>query len=143
MTSNPFEYAQVLASEGRDLNPMLQDVGLIIHPPLLYLGYVGYAAILAFALAALLGKQPMSDWYVVARSAAFFAWGTLTLGILVGSWWAYNELGWAAGGFGTLWRTLLYSLGLLVLLCCTAVLSQHVTEAQFGAPMHWRLLRSA
>ncbi len=99
MTSNPFEYAQVLASEGRDLNPMLQDVGLIIHPPLLYLGYVGYAAILAFALAALLGKQPMNDWYVVARSAAFFAWGTLTLGILVGSWWAYNELGWGGWWF--------------------------------------------
>ncbi|WP_045369189.1 heme lyase CcmF/NrfE family subunit [Vibrio campbellii] len=99
MTSNPFEYAQVMVSEGRDLNPMLQDVGLIIHPPLLYLGYVGYSAILAFALAALLSKQPMSDWYTFARGAAFFAWGTLTLGILVGSWWAYNELGWGGWWF--------------------------------------------
>ncbi|WP_104036100.1 heme lyase CcmF/NrfE family subunit [Vibrio jasicida] len=98
-TSNPFEYAQVLATEGRDLNPMLQDIGLIIHPPLLYLGYVGYAAILAFALAALLGKCPLSEWYGIARRAAFFAWGTLTVGILVGSWWAYNELGWGGWWF--------------------------------------------
>ncbi len=76
---------------------MLQDIGLIIHPPLLYLGYVGYAAILAFALAALLAKRPINEWYGVARSAAFFAWGTLTIGILIGSWWAYNELGWGGG----------------------------------------------
>lgn len=98
-TSNPFEYAQTLALEGRDLNPMLQDIGLIIHPPLLYLGYVGYAAILAFALAALLAKRSINEWYGVARSAAFFAWGTLTIGILIGAWWAYNELGWGGWWF--------------------------------------------
>ncbi len=98
-TSNPFEYAQALASEGRDLNPMLQDVGLILHPPLLYLGYVGYSAILAFALAALLNKQPLNEWFEVARGATTFAWSMLTIGILVGSWWAYNELGWGGWWF--------------------------------------------
>ncbi|MDF2154300.1 heme lyase NrfEFG subunit NrfE [Vibrio sp. CAU 1672] len=98
-TSNPFAYAQVLVNEGRDLNPMLQDVGLIVHPPLLYLGYVGYAAVLAFALAALLGKHPLHQWYDAARYAVFFAWATLTIGILVGSWWAYNELGWGGWWF--------------------------------------------
>ncbi|MCF7482295.1 heme lyase NrfEFG subunit NrfE [Vibrio sp. J1-1] len=98
-TSNPFEYASALALEGRDLNPMLQDVGLIIHPPLLYLGYVGYSAILAFALAALLSKRPLNEWYKVARGAVFFAWGALTVGILLGSWWAYNELGWGGWWF--------------------------------------------
>ncbi|WP_188052921.1 heme lyase CcmF/NrfE family subunit [Vibrio harveyi] len=99
LTSNPFEYAQELATQGRDLNPMLQDVGLIIHPPLLYLGYVGYAAILAFALAALLGPRPIHEWYNAARGPVLFAWGTLTLGIIVGSWWAYNELGWGGWWF--------------------------------------------
>ncbi|MDV6253865.1 heme lyase NrfEFG subunit NrfE [Vibrio sp. EA2] len=98
-TSNPFEYAQVLATEGRDLNPMLQDVGLIIHPPLLYLGYVGYSAILAFALAGLMSKRPLNEWYKVAHGASFFAWGALTVGILLGSWWAYNELGWGGWWF--------------------------------------------
>ncbi len=98
-TSNPFEYAQILVSEGRDLNPMLQDVGLILHPPLLYLGYVGYSAILAFALAALLNKQPLNEWIEVARGATTFAWSMLTIGILVGSWWAYNELGWGGWWF--------------------------------------------
>ncbi|EGU6978220.1 heme lyase CcmF/NrfE family subunit [Vibrio parahaemolyticus] len=98
-TSNPFEFAKTLAVEGRDLNPMLQDIGLIIHPPLLYLGYVGYSAILAFALAALLSKRPVNEWYRCTRKAAYFAWGTLTVGILVGSWWAYNELGWGGWWF--------------------------------------------
>ncbi|MFN1647672.1 heme lyase CcmF/NrfE family subunit [Vibrio rotiferianus] len=98
-TSNPFEYAQSFALEGRDLNPMLQDVGLIIHPPLLYLGYVGYSAVLALALAALFGRQPHHEWYAFVRGIAYFAWGTLTAGILVGSWWAYNELGWGGWWF--------------------------------------------
>ncbi|EHZ2655015.1 heme lyase CcmF/NrfE family subunit [Vibrio vulnificus] len=99
LTSNPFEYAPSLASDGRDLNPMLQDVGLILHPPLLYLGYVGFASILALGVAALLQPSAIHHWFQAGRDWAMVAWGFLTLGIIVGSWWAYNELGWGGWWF--------------------------------------------
>ncbi len=99
ITSNPFSYAEVWLEQGRDLNPMLQDIGLIFHPPLLYLGYIGFSTVLAFALAALMQETFVDDWVKLAAPWAISAWAFLTLGILVGSWWAYNELGWGGWWF--------------------------------------------
>lgn len=99
ISSNPFTYSQVWLDQGRDLNPMLQDVGLIFHPPLLYLGYIGFSTVLAFALAALMQKRFVEGWVTLATPWATSAWAFLTLGILVGSWWAYNELGWGGWWF--------------------------------------------
>ncbi|MDC5803674.1 heme lyase CcmF/NrfE family subunit [Vibrio europaeus] len=99
IASNPFSYAEVWLEQGRDLNPMLQDIGLIFHPPLLYLGYIGFSTVLAFALAALMQEKFVDDWVKLATPWAISAWAFLTLGILVGSWWAYNELGWGGWWF--------------------------------------------
>ncbi|WGS62067.1 heme lyase CcmF/NrfE family subunit [Vibrio lentus] len=97
--SNPFEMNSILPLEGRDLNPMLQDVGLIFHPPLLYLGYVGFSVVLAFAVAALLVDPIEFDWVAHCRSWCLVAWIFLTGGIILGSWWAYYELGWGGWWF--------------------------------------------
>ncbi|MEZ9071408.1 heme lyase CcmF/NrfE family subunit [Vibrio splendidus] len=97
--SNPFEMNSTLPLEGRDLNPMLQDVGLIFHPPLLYLGYVGFSVVLAFAVAALLVDPIEFDWFAHCRSWCLVAWIFLTAGIILGSWWAYYELGWGGWWF--------------------------------------------
>ncbi|WP_286292919.1 heme lyase CcmF/NrfE family subunit [Vibrio apostichopi] len=99
LASNPFEMNSTLPFEGRDLNPMLQDVGLIFHPPLLYLGYVGFSVVLAFAVAALLVDPIEFDWVVHCRSWCLTAWIFLTAGIALGSWWAYYELGWGGWWF--------------------------------------------
>ena len=104
-TSNPFERLLPAAVEGRDLNPLLQDPGLIIHPPMLYLGYVGFSVPFAFAIAALLEGRIDARWLRWTRPWTNAAWGFLTLGIALGSWWAYYELGWVAGGSGTRLRT--------------------------------------
>ncbi|MEZ9894535.1 heme lyase CcmF/NrfE family subunit [Vibrio lentus] len=97
--SNPFEMNSILPLEGRDLNPMLQDIGLIFHPPLLYLGYVGFSVVLAFAVAALLVDPIEFDWVAHCRSWCLVAWIFLTAGIILGSWWAYYELGWGGWWF--------------------------------------------
>lgn len=97
--SNPFELNSTLPLEGRDLNPMLQDIGLIFHPPLLYLGYVGFSVVLAFAVAALLVDPIEFDWVAHCRSWCLVAWIFLTAGIILGSWWAYYELGWGGWWF--------------------------------------------
>ncbi|GMQ46429.1 heme lyase CcmF/NrfE family subunit [Vibrio sp. 10N] len=99
LASNPFELNTVMPLQGRDLNPMLQDIGLIIHPPLLYIGYVGFASVLAMALGALLTKHVDRDWIPKARLYTLVAWLFLTAGIAVGSWWAYYELGWGGWWF--------------------------------------------
>lgn len=97
--SNPFVIYANTPLEGRDLNPMLQDIGLIFHPPLLYLGYVGFAATFSFALAALMMKKVPSKWVGYARNWTLLAWLLLTAGISLGSWWAYYELGWGGWWF--------------------------------------------
>ncbi|MGR5094746.1 heme lyase CcmF/NrfE family subunit [Vibrio maritimus] len=97
--SNPFELNAAIPLQGRDLNPMLQDIGLIIHPPLLYIGYVGFASVLAMALGALLTNHVDLDWIPRARTYTLIAWLLLTAGIAVGSWWAYYELGWGGWWF--------------------------------------------
>lgn len=97
--SNPFELNSAFVTEGRDLNPMLQDVGLIFHPPLLYLGYVGFSVVLAFSVAALMVKPIEFKWVEHCRIWCLVAWCFLTAGIALGSWWAYYELGWGGWWF--------------------------------------------
>ena len=100
LTSNPFE--RLLPNtplDGNDLNPLLQDPGLIIHPPLLYMGYVGLSVPFAFAIAALMGGRLDASWARWSRPWTNVAWGFLSLGIMLGSWWAYYELGWGGWWF--------------------------------------------
>jgi cytochrome c-type biogenesis protein CcmF len=100
ITSNPFDsMLPFFPVDGRDLNPLLQDFGMIIHPPLLYMGYVGFSVAFAFAIAALIGGQLDSTWARWSRPWTIAAWSFLTLGIALGSWWAYYELGWGGWWF--------------------------------------------
>ena len=99
ITSNPFERLIPAAADGRDLNPLLQDAGMVIHPPMLYMGYVGFSVAYAFAIAALLGGQLDAAWARWTRPWTTAAWFFLTFGIGLGSWWAYNELGWGGWWF--------------------------------------------
>ncbi len=99
LTSNPFAREFPVALDGRDLNPLLQDPGLIIHPPLLYMGYVGFSVAFAFAIAALISGRLDAAWARWTRPWTTTAWLFLTLGITLGSWWAYHELGWGGWWF--------------------------------------------
>ncbi|MEN9417050.1 MAG: hypothetical protein RI988_670 [Pseudomonadota bacterium] len=99
LTSNPFERLLPAALDGRDLNPLLQDPGMIIHPPMLYMGYVGFSVAFAFAVAALIGGNLDAQWARWTRPWTTVAWLFLTLGIAIGSWWAYYELGWGGWWF--------------------------------------------
>ncbi len=99
LTSNPFDRLFPAAMDGRDLNPLLQDPGLVIHPPMLYMGYVGFSVAFAFALSALLGGKLDSTWARWSRPWTTVAWVFMTLGIALGSWWAYYELGWGGWWF--------------------------------------------
>ena len=99
-TSNPFTRTfPDFPVDGRELNPMLQDVGLIFHPPLLYMGYVGFSVAFAFAIASLMTGKLDSAWARWSRPWTMAAWVFLTLGIVLGSWWAYYELGWGGWWF--------------------------------------------
>ena len=98
-TSNPFLRLADAPADGRDLNPLLQDPGLVFHPPMLYMGYVGLAIPFAFAIAALLNGRLDAAWARWSRPWATAAWIFLTLGIALGSWWAYYELGWGGWWF--------------------------------------------
>ena len=99
LTSNPFERLIPAAADGRDLNPLLQDPGMIFHPPMLYMGYVGFSVAFAFAVAALIGGRLDATWARWTRPWTTVAWIFLTLGIALGSWWAYYELGWGGWWF--------------------------------------------
>jgi cytochrome c-type biogenesis protein CcmF len=99
LTSNPFARLLPAAADGRDLNPLLQDPGLVIHPPMLYLGYVGFSVPFAFAVAAMLSGRLDAAWARWSRPWTNVAWMFLTLGIALGSWWAYYELGWGGWWF--------------------------------------------
>ncbi|NEX17039.1 MAG: heme lyase NrfEFG subunit NrfE [Halochromatium sp.] len=99
LTSNPFERLFPVPPEGRDLNPLLQDFGLAIHPPMLYMGYVGFSVAFAFAIAALIGGKLDAAWARWSRPWTTVAWVFLTIGIALGSWWAYYELGWGGWWF--------------------------------------------
>ena len=98
-TSNPFDRLLPAAMEGRDLNPLLQDPGMIVHPPMLYMGYAGFVVPFAFAIAALLDGKVDARWLRWTRPWTNVAWAFLTIGIALGSWWAYYELGWGGWWF--------------------------------------------
>ena len=99
LTSNPFDRLLPAAEDGRDLNPLLQDPGMVFHPPMLYMGYVGFSVAFSFAIAALLGGKLDAAWARWSRPWTTLAWCFLTCGIALGSWWAYYELGWGGWWF--------------------------------------------
>jgi cytochrome c-type biogenesis protein CcmF len=99
LTSNPFDRVFPVPAEGGDLNPLLQDFGLAIHPPMLYMGYVGMSVAFAFAISALIGGKLDAAWARWSRPWTLVAWVFLTIGIVLGSWWAYYELGWGGWWF--------------------------------------------
>jgi len=99
LTSNPFDRIFPAPLDGNELNPLLQDPGLVIHPPMLYTGYVGFSVAFAFAIAALLGGKLDATWARWSRPWTTIAWVFLTTGIMLGSWWAYYELGWGGWWF--------------------------------------------
>jgi cytochrome c-type biogenesis protein CcmF len=99
LTSNPFDRLIPAASDGMDLNPLLQDPGLVIHPPMLYMGYVGFSVAFAFALSALIGGKMDATWARWSRPWTTVAWIFLTIGIMLGSAWSYYELGWGGWWF--------------------------------------------
>ncbi|MEI7976067.1 MAG: heme lyase CcmF/NrfE family subunit [Betaproteobacteria bacterium] len=98
-TSSPFERLLPAAADGRDLNPLLQDPGLVIHPPMLYMGYVGFSVAFAFSVSALLSGRMDAAWARWSRPWTLVAWIFMTAGIALGSWWAYYELGWGGWWF--------------------------------------------
>ena len=135
-TSNPFGRLIPSAVEGLDLNPLLQDFGLIIHPPMLYMGYVGFSVAFAFAVAALLGGEMNRDWVRWSRPWTLIAWAFLTAGISLGSWWAYYELGWGGWWF---WDPVENASFMPWLVGTALIHSQAVTEKR-GAFGNWTLL---
>lgn len=135
-TSNPFVRLLPAPLEGRDLNPLLQDPGLIIHPPMLYIGYVGFAVPFAFAIAALLDGHVDARWLRWTRPWTNVAWGFLTLGIALGSWWAYYELGWGGWWF---WDPVENASFMPWLAGAALIHSQAVTEKR-GSFASWTLL---
>ena len=136
VTSNPFERLLPGAEEGRDLNPLLQDPGLVIHPPLLYMGYVGFSVAYAFAVAALLSGELDAAWARWSRPWTTAAWVFLTLGIAMGSWWAYYELGWGGWWF---WDPVENASFMPWLLGTALVHSLAVTEKR-GSFKNWTVL---
>jgi cytochrome c-type biogenesis protein CcmF len=135
-TSNPFLRLLPSPGEGRDLNPLLQDPGMIIHPPLLYVGYVGFVVPFAFAIAALLDGHVDARWLRWTRPWTNIAWGFLTLGIALGSWWAYYELGWGGWWF---WDPVENASFMPWLVGAALIHSQAVTEKR-GVFRGWTLL---
>ena len=99
ITSNPFDRLSPAPFDGQDLNPLLQDPGMVFHPPTLYMGYVGFSVAFAFAVAALIGGNLDAQWARWTRPWTTVAWMFLTVGIAMGSWWAYYELGWGGWWF--------------------------------------------
>ncbi|NVK10853.1 MAG: heme lyase CcmF/NrfE family subunit [Gammaproteobacteria bacterium] len=138
-TSSPFERLLPFApGEGSDLNPLLQDFGMIIHPPLLYIGYVGFAISYGFAIAALLSNRLDREWARWARPWTAIAMGFLTLGIVIGSWWAYAELGWGGWWF---WDPV-ENASLMPWLVGVALVHSLSVSEQRGAFLSWTLLLS-
>ncbi len=135
-TSNPFARLLPAPLEGRDLNPLLQDPGLIIHPPMLYAGYVGFAVPFAFAVAALLDRRVDTRWVRWTRPWTNVAWSLLTVGIALGSWWAYYELGWGGWWF---WDPVENASFMPWLVGAALIHSQAVTEKR-GSFASWTLL---
>jgi cytochrome c-type biogenesis protein CcmF len=136
LTSNPFDRILPAPLDGRDLNPLLQDPGMIFHPPLLYMGYVGFAVAFGFAIAGLIGGRVERDWVRWSRPWTLTAWAFLTAGITLGSWWAYYELGWGGWWF---WDPVENASFIPWLIGTALIHSQAVTEKR-GAFPAWTIL---
>ncbi|WP_428696191.1 heme lyase CcmF/NrfE family subunit [Stappia sp.] len=135
-TSNPFLRVSPAPIEGNDLNPILQDVGLAIHPPLLYIGYVGFSIVFSFAIAALLLGRVDAAWARWVRPWTLLAWMFLTLGIAMGSYWAYYELGWGGYWF---WDPV-ENASFMPWLAGTALLHSAIVMEKRGALKVWTVL---
>jgi cytochrome c-type biogenesis protein CcmF len=136
LTSNPFERLVPAPADGNDLNPLLQDFGMTIHPPMLYMGYVGLSVAFSFAIAALLGGSLDSAWARWSRPWTLIAWVFLTMGIVLGSWWAYYELGWGGWWF---WDPV-ENASFMPWLVATALLHSLVATEKRGAFKAWTVL---
>jgi cytochrome c-type biogenesis protein CcmF len=136
MTSNPFVRIAHAPAEGRDLNPILQDIGLAVHPPLLYLGYVGFSISFSFAIAALIDGRIDAAWARWVRPWTLVAWMFLTLGIAMGSYWAYYELGWGGWWF---WDPV-ENASLMPWIAGTALLHSAVVMEKRNALKVWTIL---
>ena len=136
LTSNPFARLSPAPMDGADLNPLLQDVGMIVHPPMLYMGYVGMSVAFGFAIAALLGGRLDAAWARWARPWIGVAWIFLTLGVALGSWWAYYELGWGGWWF---WDPVENASFMPWLVATALIHSLAVTEKR-GAFKSWTVL---
>ena len=136
-TSNPFaRMIPMTPADGADLNPLLQDFGLIVHPPLLYAGYVGLAVPFAFAIAAMLERRVDAAWARWSRPWTNFAWAFLTVGIALGSWWAYYELGWGGWWF---WDPV-ENASFMPWLAATALIHSLAVTEKRGTLKSWTLL---
>jgi cytochrome c-type biogenesis protein CcmF len=135
-TSNPFERLLPAAADGRDLNPLLQDPGMVFHPPMLYMGYVGFSVAFAFAIAALLDGHLDATWARWSRPWTTAAWVFLTIGIALGSFWAYYELGWGGWWF---WDPVENASFMPWLIGTALIHSLAVTEKR-GAFKNWTVL---
>ncbi|UZD90848.1 heme lyase CcmF/NrfE family subunit [Cognatishimia activa] len=136
LTSNPFDRVYPAPIDGQDLNPLLQDVGLAMHPPLLYLGYVGFSIVFSFAVAALIEGRVDVAWARWVRPWTLAAWVFLTAGIALGSWWAYYELGWGGWWF---WDPV-ENVSFMPWLMGTALLHSAIVTEKRGAFKSWTIL---
>ena len=137
-TSNPFARLLPMPADGGDLNPVLQDPGMTFHPPVIYMGYVGFSVAFAFSIAALLGGELEQAWVRWARSWTNVAWAFLTAGIVAGSWWAYAELGWGGWWF---WDPVENASFMPWLVGTALIHAQAVTEKR-GSLRAWTILLS-
>ncbi len=137
-TSNPFDRTFPVPMEGGDLNPLLQDLGLAIHPPMLYMGYVGLSVAFSFAIAALIGGKLDATWARWSRPWTTVAWVFLTIGITLGSWWAYYELGWGGWWF---WDPV-ENASFMPWLAATALIHSLAMTEKRGAFKRWTVLLS-
>ena len=137
-TSNPFGRLLPMPGDGADLNPVLQDPGMTMHPPMLYMGYVGFSVAFAFSIAALLGGELEQAWVRWARPWTNLAWAFLTCGIVAGSWWAYAELGWGGWWF---WDPVENASFMPWLVGVALIHAQAVTEKR-GSLRAWTILLS-
>ena len=137
-TSNPFEKNLSIPIDGRDLNPLLQDFGLIVHPPMLYMGYVGLSVVFSFAVTCLLKHDFKPEWAKWIRPWALMSWSFLTLGIALGSWWAYYELGWGGWWF---WDPV-ENASFMPWLITTALIHSLITCEQKSMFKNWTILLS-
>lgn len=135
-TSSPFERLDPIPFDGRDLNPLLQDAAMVLHPPMLYLGYVGFSVAFAFALATLLIGRADVAWIRWARRWTLWPWMFLTTGITIGSWWAYYELGWGGWWF---WDAV-ENASFMPWLLGTALLHSLAVSEKRGIFLSWTLL---